>query len=243
MLRPAPLVALTLFTTRRGLLFDTGRPRNSVSQALHGFLTRDGADPRELLLATGLVDNIPKFEGIEQFYGRSVFHCPYCDGWEVRDEPIAAYGLGAHGKGLALELTLWSKTIVLCTSGPAQFLQQDLDQLARNHITVREEKIVRLEGRDGKLERIVFDRGQPLHCRALFFNTSWYQRSSLPGKFGCDFTDKGMVKTGDMQSTKVPGLFVAGDAQRSVQLAIVAASEGAEAAFAINTELLEEDLK
>ena len=171
-----------------------------------------------------------------------MFHCPYCDGWEVRDQPLAVYGKGEHGIGLALELTAWSRDLVLCTDGPSELSNDDLERLARHGVNIREEQVVRLEGTEGVLERIVFVNGDSLTRRALFFSTGEHQRSDLPAKLGCEFTDKGAVKTGECETTNVPGVYVAGDASRRVQLVIVAAAEGAEAAFAINTALLKEDL-
>ncbi len=197
---------------------------------------------RRMLLATGVVDLLPPIPGIEAFYGRSVHHCPYCDGWEVRDQPLAIYGRGASGRGLALELTAWSKDLVLCTDGPSGLTEEDLARLTRNGIAVREERIARLEGNEGMLERIEFVDGAALPRRALFFSTGERQHSDLPAKLGCDFTHHGAVRTTEYEATNVPGLYVAGDASRRVQLAIVAAAEGAQAAFAINTALLKEDL-
>lgn len=274
---------------RRVLVCDAGHPRNSASHALHGFLTRDGIEPaellriareqlrrydsvelravevtdascfgdgfevtlgdntrlrcRKLLLATGVVDHLPEVAGIEDFYGRSVFHCPYCDGWEVRDQPLAVYGHGEHGRGLALELTAWSDDLVLCTDGPAGLTAEDRGRLAKHSIQVREERIARLDGADGVLERIIFTNGETLARRAIFFSTGQSQRSDLSEKLGCAFTDKGAVQTGEYETTNVPGLYVAGDASRLMQLAIVAAAEGAQAAFAINTALLKEDIE
>jgi thioredoxin reductase len=77
----------------------------------------------------------------------------------------------------------------------------------------------------------------------LFFTTGQFQRSALAIRLGCEFNDKGTVRTGKYESTHLPGLFVAGDASRAVQWVIVAAAEGAEAAFAINTDLIREDLR
>lgn len=273
---------------RRVVIFSGGPPRNAASRGLHGFLSRDGILPEELLklgrdelrryptvelreeevvdatrsdrgfaiemrdgsrvhartllLATGVVDELPQIAGIETFYGRSVFHCPYCDGFEVSDQPIAVYGKGHDGYGLALELTLWSRDLVLCTDGTHGLSDDQRTRLDRLHIAVREERIAQLEGQDGSLEQIVFSNGDVLPRRALFFDTAQYQRSSLPRKFGCEFTKKGAVRTGTYESTNIPGLFVAGDASRDVQFAIVAAAEGAEAAFAMNTALLKQDL-
>jgi thioredoxin reductase len=286
---PAGLSAALMLgrSRRRVLVCDTGKPRNAASLAIHGFLSRDGIPPcdllrigreqlrqydtvevrdievsvaecrdsrfhvtladgstlssRKLLIATGVVDNLPDLPGFQQLYGRSVFHCPYCDGWEVRDQPLAIYGRGDRGIGLALELTGWSRDLVLCTDGPSEIAADDLARLDRLGIPVREDRVVRLEGGDC-LERIVFATGEPLARRALFFTTGQTQQSQLARRLGCRLNEKGTVLTGKYEATHLPGLFVAGDASRAVQWVVVAAAEGAEAAFAINTDLLKEDL-
>jgi thioredoxin reductase len=288
---PAGLsAALILGRCRRSVIvFDTGVPRNAPSQALHGYLTRDGISPRELLrigraelaqyntvairdaevvsaecqrdarfgvtlasgeritsrkllLATGVVDNLPEIDGFRECYGRSVFHCPYCDGWEVRDQPIAIYGQGERGVGLSLELTAWSRDLVLCTNGPADIDDEGRARLTKNGIAVREDRIARLQADEGRLESVTFVDGSRVPRRALFFTTGQNQRSGLLGQLGCEFNDKGTVRTGKYETTHLRGLYVAGDASRAVQWVVVAAAEGAEAAYAINTDLLKEDL-
>lgn len=158
-------------------------------------------------------------------YGRSVFHCPYCDGWEVRDQPLAVYGKGEKGYGLSLELTAWSRDILLCTDGPSGIEPAKLDRLNRNGIAIREDKVLRLEGEDGILRRVVFADGPPVARRALFFTTGQYQQSALTIRLGCEFNDKGTVRTGKYETTHLPGLYVAGDASRAVQWVVVAAAE------------------
>lgn len=287
---PAGLSAALLLgrCRRRVLVCDEGRPRNAATRALHGFLTRDGVPPaellrlgreqlelystvesravtvtdvqrvedrfevtlgdgtrvaaRKLLLATGVTDQLPTIGGFQEFYGKSVFHCPYCDGWELRDQPLAIYGKGEHGKGLALEMTAWSSQLFLCTDGGSDLTGHDVERLRRHGIAIYEERIRKLEGADGVLERIRFADGTSVSCRGMFFVTGEHQRSGLPAQLGCELTPKGAVSTGEYEATNIPGVYVAGDASRLVQLAIVAAAEGAEAAFAINTALLKEDL-
>jgi thioredoxin reductase len=195
---------------------------------------------RRLLLATGVVDRVPDVPGLAELYGRSVFHCPYCDAWELRGQPLAVYGCHRRGYGLALELTGWTSDVVLCSDGSCELDAGDLGVLARNRIPVREERITRLEGRDGQLARIVFDTGESLERRALFFTTGQTQSSQLARSLGCEFNDKGTVRTGPYESTTIPGLYVAGDASRAVQWVVVAAAEGAEAAYAINQEFIRE---
>jgi thioredoxin reductase len=112
-------------------------------------------------------------------------------------------------------------------------------RLERLRIPVREDRILRLEGRDGRLERIVFEHGAVEPREALFFATVQRQASDLAARLGCRFTKEGAVATGKLEATNVPGLFVCGDASRDAQLAIVAAAEGAAAAMAISKALLE----
>jgi thioredoxin reductase len=197
---------------------------------------------RKLLLATGVIDHVPEIPGFHELYGTSVFHCPYCDGWELSDEPLAVYGRGERGSGLSIELTGWSRDIVLLTDGSADLDDDACRALERNGIRVREDRIAALEGRDGRLERIVFESGDPLARRALFFTTGQTQQSHLADALGCPFNDKGTVRTGKYETTHLKGLYVAGDASRAVQWAIVAAAEGAEAAYSINQDLIKENL-
>lgn len=131
---------------------------------------------------------------------------------------------------------------MLCTDGPSQLSEAEVQRLARHDIPVREDRITRLEGSDGALERIVFANGDSLAVRGMFFSTGHRQGSDLPEKLGCEFTEEGCVQTGDYEMTNVPGLYVAGDASRLVQFVVVAASEGAQAAVAINKELMKEDI-
>jgi thioredoxin reductase len=202
--------------------------------------TGESVQARKLLIATGVVDHLPEIEGARELYGAGLFHCPYCDGWEVRDQPLAVYGSGAGGSKLALSLQTWSPDVVLCTDGPSGLKPREAERLNRRRVPVRQERIVRFEG-GGRLERIVFEHGDPLPRRAVFFNTGQHQRSELLASLGVAFTRKGAVQTNRLEECNVPGLYVAGDASKDVQLAVVAAAEGAKAGFAINKALQREE--
>ena len=198
---------------------------------------------RTLLLATGVVDHVPPIEGIEPLYGKSVHHCPYCDAWEWRDRPLAVYGRGdSKGAGLALMMLQWSGDVVLLTDGPASLSPDERERLEAHGVPIREDAIARLEGHDGQLERIVFGDGRSLGRAALFFNTGQHQRSPLAEALGCEFDERGGVVAREYEvTTSVPGVYVAGDASRDVQLVIIAAAEGVKAGFAINKNLLTAD--
>ena len=275
---------------RRVLICDDGHPRNRASNALHGFLTRDGIPPseflqsarlqlerydnvksvnaevtdvsresknlfrvvlnddrselsRKILIATGVVDQLPAIRRIEEFWGKSVHQCPYCDGWELRGAPMAVYGKRARGLEMARALTAWTSDIALCTDGRSGFSEEVRTHLQRNGVEVIEEKLVELEGRDGQLEALVFDGGRRLPRRALFFDTPCVSRMELARKLGCQITRKGAVRCGEYEATSVPGVFVAGNLIKDVQLVIVAAAEGTRAAFGINRSLTREDFE
>jgi thioredoxin reductase len=193
-------------------------------------------DARYLLIATGVVDDLPGITGFDDCYGRSVFHCPYCDGWEWRDRRLAAFGPGAAAAGLALALRTWSRDVVLCTHG-GRLDGRQRERLARNGVPVRTEPIARLEQRDGALTAVAFASGDPLPRDVMFFTAGQHPQSDLAVRLGCTLTRRGTVNTGACCDTNVPRLFVAGDASRDAQFVVVAAAEGVKAAVAINRAL------
>jgi thioredoxin reductase len=197
---------------------------------------------RMLLLATGLVDELPAIDGLEALYGTSVFHCPFCDGWEVRDRPLAVHGRGARAVELALALKCWSDDVALCSDGFDDFTPDDRERLDRHRVILRLEPIERLEADGGELARIRFASGDPLARRALFFCAGTRQRSDLVARLGCELDAAGCVVTGEREATSVPGLYVAGDASRDAHFIAVAAAEGMKAATAVHQALREADI-
>jgi thioredoxin reductase len=263
------------------LVCDSGQPRNASAQALHGYLTRDGTPPRELLrlgceelkeygvelrrvtvsdvicteavfqvaletgerlearkvlVATGVRDHLPEIDGLAACYGVSVHHCPYCDGWEVRDRRIAVIGNGAPGAGLSLSLKTWTDHVVLCTNGRAR-VGRNRQQLQQHGVAIVDRHIARLEHDNGHVRAVVMTTGDPVPCDAVFFSSGQSPQCDLAKRLGCELTRKGIVKTDHLGQTRVPGLYVVGDASRDVQFVIVAAAEGAKAAVAINKAL------
>jgi thioredoxin reductase len=203
-----------------------------------------GAAPvrsRKLLIATGLFDDLPPIPGIIDLFGTSVFQCPYCDGWETRGKRIAVYGRGQRGFEMARAMTAWTTDILLCTDGRARYRPDQVSLLARNGIRLNEKKIVNLAGTRGRLRAVVFADGTAETCDALYFDTTSHSQSPLAQRIGCEFTRDGGIRCGDYEATSVPGVFAAGNITRDVQLSIVAAAEGARAAFGINRSLTRED--
>jgi len=267
---------------RRVLVCDSGTPRNAAAVALHGYLTRDGTPPLELvrlgreelspygihvrkamvtsverggsqfevtiggservrsqsvLLATGVCDRLPPIPGINECYGISVHHCPYCDGWEHRDEPLAVIGRGQSAAGLALSLKTWSDQVTLCTNGPARLTPRQEQQLSARQVVVRTNRIQHIEHQAGRVTGLVFGGADFLPCRGVFVSSAQAPQAEFAQRLGCEFTRKGTVRTNHLGETCVPGVYVVGDASHDVQFAIVAAAEGAKAGVAINKAL------
>jgi thioredoxin reductase len=259
---------------------DAGTPRNAAALALHGFLSRDGLPPgellrygreevarygigwrsarvvsvvpglglfevtldsgerlhaRKLLIATGVTDRLPRIDGFAACYGRSVHHCPYCDGWEWRGARLAAFGNGKGGAALSLSLLTWSADVHLFTNGPLR-LDPQRRRLEAHRVVVHESPIVALEHDDGRLRAVRLASGEVVPRAALFFANGQRQQEPFAAQLGCELTRKGTVKTDRYGQTCVPGVFVVGDASFDVQFAVVAAAEGAKAGVRINRQ-------
>src|SRR4051794_14190765 len=147
---------------------------------------------RTLVLAHGLRYDPPPLPGVDKLWGRSVFHCPFCDGWEVRDRPIAVHGNGPDAAKSALFVSAWSRDVVLCTDGPAR-LNGERALLADAGVRVREEPIRKLAGSDGRLHRIEFGAGPHESREALFVRTRRDQPNGLAEALGCELTAEGTI--------------------------------------------------
>ena len=194
---------------------------------------------RTVLIACGVRDCLPGIPGLDACLGISAHHCPYCDGWEAREKTIVVIGQGSKGAGLALSLKTWSDRVLLYSNGSARVPPEHRDHLARCGIPICETRITAVEHSDGRVECLVLAGGQHIVCDAIFLTTTQRTQSDLPGRLGCSLTRQGLVKTDHLGRTGVPGLYVAGDASRDVQFAVVAAAEGAKAGVAINQALQE----
>jgi len=190
------------------------------------------ARSRALVLAHGLRYDPPPLPGVEGLWGRSVFHCPFCDGWEVRDLSLAVHGRGPEAARSALVVSGWSRDVVLLTDGPAR-LDGEREVLERAGVRVREERIRELVGGDGWLDRVEFESGPAEHRDALFVRTQRGQPNGIAQALGCELTPGGTIVADAGGRTAVPGLYAAGDAatesMRSVANALGAGSRVAQA--------------
>ncbi len=192
---------------------------------------------RALLLATGFADTLPPLAGAHALHGRLVVPCPYCDGWELRDAALAAYSHPDDtGARFALALTQWSRDVVLCAAEPPRISEPLAGQLRGRGVRIEARRPLGVEP-DGDGLRLVFDGGEPLRRRALFYHLGGRPTSELARRLGARIDDHDGVEVDRKQATSIPGLFAAGDTTRDVLLAIVASGEGAAAGVSINEYL------
>lgn len=198
---------------------------------------------RKLLLATGLAESLPEVPGIAAYYGSSLYSCPYCDGWELRDKPLIVIAGGAAAFPLVRLAYQWSRDLLLCMNGATAALTSDEQQtLWRHGVAVTQHRIAELVGEKGLLRAVRLENGAESHRVGGFLSTYWHPASRLGDMLGCEVNEQGGVQTDDLGRTSVYGVYAAGDASNiSPAQALVAAGDGSRAAIGINTDLIGED--
>ncbi|MCI3926241.1 NAD(P)/FAD-dependent oxidoreductase [Paenibacillus sp. TRM 82003] len=196
---------------------------------------------RKLLFAVGMKDLPVDIEGLPEVYGKSAFVCPYCDGWELRDQPLALIAKGGRALHMAMMLSGWTDRFVIVTNGPDEWTEEQREELRSRGIPMFDAPIRCIESVDGMVQQIVLEDGAFVPCTGIFFTPKLAAGSPLPEALGCRVTEGGMVVVADaFGKTTVPGVYSAGDAASEMYQAITAASLGSLAAAGINTELLTE---
>lgn len=201
---------------------------------------------RRLLLATGMEYRYPDIPGIAPRWGRSVFHCPFCHGWEARDQILGVLDAGPMGAQRALLLGVWSDDVTLFTNGPVQLAVDELERLAGAGVTVEERPVAGMDGDGDALHAIVFSDGTQRPCEGLLIAVTLHQRSSLAALLGADIADPGPVAidpvaVDQMFATSVPGLFAAGDLSAAMPSVATAIAAGSGAAAMVVHSLVAED--
>lgn len=204
-----------------------------------------GEHTRRLLLATGMRYDYPDIPGLAPLWGRSVFHCPFCHGWEVRDRPLAVLAQGERGVHMATLLRGWSDDVVLLTGGPAGLSDNDRARLDVAGIPVDERTVRELDSAAGELHAVVFDDGARLPRGALLVAAELRQRSGLAAQLGVKLVATGPVSpeavdVDPLYRTSVPGVFAAGDLCAQMPQIAAAVAAGSAAAVSVMASITEE---
>lgn len=196
---------------------------------------------RRVVLAYGardtLPDDIPEFA---KFYGRGIYHCPDCDGYEVSDQRVGVIGWGKAPVGLSLKLRQWSDQLTIFTHGhDRDWDAEENSKLLAESVGVKDEKIVAFDEKDGTLIGVVLDTGERVPLDAIFFTIKVERSCDLAEQLGCDVDpDKPNVIVDEHRQTTVEGVWAVGDLVAGAQLVITSAADGAIAAIDINKSLL-----
>jgi thioredoxin reductase len=277
--------ALVLGRARRRVgVVDAGTPRNAPAANMHGFLSRDGMPPadllaaaraelrgygvelvgdrvveaaagftlrlssgarldaRRLLLATGAVDELPDIPGARERWGRGFLHCPYCHGWEVRDQALGVLGTGAGSADYAQLLRQWSDDVTVFTHTHPLGADERAALEARG-IGVVEGHIARLSVVDDRLDAVVLTDGRAIPRAAVFIRPALHAHADgLAEALGCRVDEAGLLEVDAAGRTSVPGVWAAGNATNPRAQVITAAGEGSAAAISINADLVEDDV-
>jgi thioredoxin reductase len=198
---------------------------------------------RRLLLATGAVDELPDIPGARERWGRDFLHCPYCHGWEVRDQPIGVLGTDPGSVDHAHLLRQWSGDVIFFAHTHPVTADERAALEARG-IVVVEGHVARFSVVDDRLDAVQLADGRELPRAAVFIRPTLHPHADgLIDSLGCDVDDGGFVRVGAAGQTSVPGVWAAGNAANPRAQVITAAGEGSAAAIAINADLVDEDVR
>lgn len=197
---------------------------------------------RTVLLATGVVDRPFEIPGLQERWGSSVFHCPFCHGYENDGRTVAVIGNGQEAAIGAYVADRYSPDVVVCTHGPANLPEAVAGMLRARNVKVVETPLARIDGRLDELV-LTFTDGKKLERQAIFHPAPTKPSTALAVQLGCALYDDGGVQVDEFQRTTVPGVFAAGDIARqpaitrAATLVAVGAGAGVEAAVWMEQDL------
>ncbi len=221
----------------------TGTVTEAVATA-HGFdvqVDSAGVRATKLVFATGVRDVLPDIPGFAACWGISVLHCPYCHGYEVRDEVTGVLGNGDKAFELTRLIANWTKDLTLFTNGPSRLTAEQTAKLGDHHIRIVEAEIVELEHIQGHIEGIRFKDGAAAHIKALYSLTAFEQHCSIPQRLGCELTQEGYITVDPQQRTSMHGIYACGDNTTRLRTVANAVAMGTTAGMMLNKELIAEE--
>ena len=200
-------------------------------------------ESKTIIISTGLKDVLPSIDNIHDYYGKSLFHCPYCDGWELRNKPLVII-IGEQAQGFHFIQTIynWSKDLIVCTNGDLFENSGQKRFLNNKGIRIIEYKIKKFVGKNGQMEKVVFENGESASRRGGFVMPQMIQASDFGKQLGCKYNSLGGIAVDSFGRTNIQGIYAAGDASvvNPAQI-IIAAAEGVRAAAGVNADLTQKE--
>lgn len=195
---------------------------------------------KKLLFATGVKDVLSKIEGLENCWGISALHCPYCHGYEVRNEITAILANGDRGYDLAQLISNWTTQLTLFTNGTSTLTPAQTEKLEEHGIPVVETAVRQLEHASGYLHHLVLEDGTKHAVKALYTHVPFEQHCSIPEQLGCTLTEDGYLQVDPFQKTSVAGIYASGDCTTRMRTVANAVASGTLSGMMINKELIME---
>jgi thioredoxin reductase len=218
-------------------------PVESVGGARGEFRVAIGGarvDARRILLCTGMIDEMLPLEGFRELWGRSIFQCPYCHGWESQDRRwgyLVRAAEASHLLPFALQARGWSSDLVVFTGGEVEVEGETRAMLDAAGIGLETRPVARLVAREHGLDAVELADGTRVACEVLFAHPP-QRHVELVAALGVALDENGYVRIDPMsRETSVPGIYAAGDLTSRMQTAITGAASGTQAAAAINVDL------
>ncbi|MCM3112840.1 NAD(P)/FAD-dependent oxidoreductase [Lederbergia lenta] len=196
---------------------------------------------KKIILATGFKEVLPDIPRVKEFYGKSLFNCPFCDGWELRDRPLAVITDDQKAFHMAKLVSNWTNDLIVFTNGKEVLSLEEQELLKSNGIRINEKKIAAFIGEEGMLEKIQFEDETSVLREGGFIATKWIQADSFKSSLEYTLNEQGGIETDSMKRTKTEGVFACGDTRiAGPSQLIVAAGEGSMAAISVIAALTEE---
>lgn len=196
---------------------------------------------RKLLFATGVFDIMPDLAGFAECWGISVLHCPYCHGYEMKNQPTGLLADGDMGFEFTKFIANWTNDLALFTNGPSTLRDDQRQALQEKGIEIVEKEISGIEHDSGHIRQLRFADGSEHPITAIYARASFRQHCTIPEELGCVLTEQGFLQIDDMQRTSVPGIYAAGDATTMFRSVSAAVAAGTRAGAMLNKELVDED--
>ena len=196
---------------------------------------------QKVIFATGINDIMPDIKGFSECWGISVIHCPYCHGFEFRDEQTGILANGEPAFELSKLVYNLTKDLTIYTNGASELTEEQTQQTKRNNIKIVEKEISEIIHEKGYIKELVFSNGSTEKMKALYAKIPFNQQCNIPSQLGCEISPAGHYIADNLQKTNIEGVFVCGDnifPMRSVSAAVFM---GTMAGAAVNKELAEED--
>jgi thioredoxin reductase len=196
---------------------------------------------KKLIFATGIKDIMPDIEGFAECWGISILHCPYCHGYEVKNERTAVMLNGDMGFEVIKLINNWTKDLVLFTNGASTLTPEQTAKIRKHKIEIIETEIDHIEHVDGQVNYIVLKDKSRIAVKAIYARPVLTQHSDIPEALGCSLTENGLISVDILQKTNVPGVYACGDNSSFGRALSVAIAAGSMAGAAVNKELIEEE--